>query len=61
MEIEAGVGEAVDLIYTVIDYWNKQMKQYGLEKYKMTFNGTTENYYAPTEEDEDNENNEVEE
>lgn len=58
-EIEAGVGEAVDLIYTVIDYWNKQMKQYGLEKYKMTFNGTTENYYAPTEEDEDNENNEV--
>jgi len=35
------------------------MKQYGLEKYKMTFNGTTENYYAPTEEDEDNENNEV--
>lgn len=58
-EIEAGVGEAVDLIYTVIDYWNKQAKQYGLEKYKMTFNGTTENYYAPTEEDEDNENNEV--
>lgn len=59
MEIEAGVGEAVDLIYTVIDYWNKQMKQYGLEKYKMTFNGTTETYYAPTEEDESNENNEV--
>lgn len=60
-EIEAGVGEAVDLIYTVIDFWNKQMKQYGLDKYKMTFNGTTENYYAPTEEDEDNENREVEE
>lgn len=60
-EIEAGVGEAIDLIYTVIDYWNKQMKQYGLDKYKMTFNGTSEAYYAPTEEGEDNENNEVEE
>lgn len=60
-EIEAGVGEAIDLIYTVIDYWNKQIKQYGLNKYKMTFNGTSEVYYAPAEEDEDNENREVEE
>ena len=50
-EIEAGVGETVDLIYTVIDYWNKQMKQYGLDKYKMTFNGTTENYYAPSDDE----------
>ena len=50
-EIEAGVGETVDLIYTVIDYWNKQAKQYGLDKYKMAFNGTTENYYAPSEDE----------
>ena len=59
-EIEAGVGETVDLIYTVIDYWNKQVQQYGLEKYKMTFNGTTEIYYAPTEEGEDEEDEDIE-
>lgn len=46
-EIEAGIGETVDLIYTVIDYWNKQIDQYGLP-YTMEFNGTTEAYYAPT-------------
>ena len=45
-EIEAGIGETVDLIYTVIDYWNKQNEQYGLP-YTMEFNGTTEAYYAP--------------
>lgn len=47
-EIEAGIGETVDLIYTVIDFWNKQNEQYGLP-YTMKFNGTTETYYAPTE------------
>ena len=47
-EIEAGIGETVDLIYTVIDFWNKQNEQYGLP-YTMEFNGTTEEYYAPTE------------
>ena len=47
-EIEAGIGETVDLIYTVIDFWNKQNEQYGLP-FKMEFNGTTEAYYAPTE------------
>ena len=46
-EIEAGIGETVDLIYTVIDFWNKQNEQYGLP-YTMEFNGTTEAYYAPT-------------
>lgn len=50
-EIEAGIGETVDLIYTVIDFWNKQNEQYGLP-YTMEFNGTTEAYYAPTEDDE---------
>lgn len=50
-EIEAGIGETVDLIYTVIDYWNKQNEQYGLP-YTMEFNGTTEAYYAPTDGDE---------
>lgn len=50
-EIEAGIGETVDLIYTVIDYWNKQNEQYGLP-YTMKFNGTTETYYAPTDGDE---------
>lgn len=57
MEIEAGIGETVDLIYTVIDYWNKQMKQYGLEKYKMVFNGTTEDYYAPINNEDEDSNN----
>ena len=50
-EIEAGIGETVDLIYTVIDFWNKQIEQYRLP-YKMEFNGTTEAYYAPTDETE---------
>ena len=50
-EIEAGIGETVDLIYTVIDFWNKQNEQYGLP-YTMEFNGTTEAYYAPTDGDE---------
>ena len=47
-EIEAGIGETIDLIYTVIDFWNKQNEQYALP-YTMEFNGTTEAYYAPTE------------
>ena len=50
-EIEAGIGETVDLIYTVIDFWNKQNEQYGLP-YTMEFNGTTEAYYAPIDETE---------
>ena len=41
-EVNAGMGEAVDLIYTVIDFWNKQAESYGLEKYKMTYNGVSE-------------------
>ena len=41
------MGEAVDLIYTVIDFWNKQAESYGLEKYKMTYNGVSEEYYEP--------------
>ena len=53
-EIEAGIGETVDLIYTVIDFWNKQNEQYGLP-FTMEFNGTTEAYYAPTDETEVNE------
>ena len=46
-EVNAGMGEAVDLIYTVIDFWNKQAESYGLEKYKMTYNGVSEEYYEP--------------
>ena len=58
MEIEAGVGESIDLIYSIIDYWNKQNETYGLP-YEMEFNGTSEAYYAPT--DDENEEKEVKE
>ena len=50
MEIEAGVGESIDLIYSIIDYWNKQNETYGLP-YEMEFNGTSEAYYAPTDDE----------
>lgn len=52
MEIEAGVGESVDLIYSIIDYWNKQNETYGLP-YEMEFNGTSETYYAPVDDETD--------
>lgn len=61
-EVDAKVGETVDLIYSVIDYWNKQVESFGLD-YKMTFNGVTETYYAPEEddgEDDEDENKEKE-
>lgn len=50
LEIEAGVGESIDLIYSIIDYWNKQNETYGLP-YEMEFNGTSEAYYAPTDDE----------
>ena len=58
MEIEAGVGESIDLIYSIIDYWNKQNETYGLP-YEMEFNGTSEAYYAPN--DDENEEKIIEE
>lgn len=60
LEVEAGIGEAVDLIYTVVDYWNKQVKQYGLNKYKMKFNGVSEEYFAPTKQGHKNDENDNE-
>ena len=58
-EVTATVGESVDLIYSVIDFWNKQNDSYGLP-YTMKFNGVTEDYYAPTEDGEDKDESEDE-
>lgn len=45
-EVNAGVGECVDRIYTVIDTNNKQCEEYGLAKYKYELNGSVERLYA---------------
>lgn len=47
-EVNAGVGQAIDNIYTIIDFWNKQIETYNLP-YKMEFNGTIEELYTDEE------------
>lgn len=44
-EINAHIGECVDNIYTVIDCFNAQMKDYELP-FKMSLNGSIEDLYA---------------
>ena len=40
-EVNAGLGQSIDSIYTIIDFWNKQIESYGLP-YTMEFNGVSE-------------------
>lgn len=43
-EVYAGLNEAVDNIYSIIDYWNEQCESYDLP-FKMSFNGSIEELY----------------
>lgn len=43
-EVYAGLNEAVDNIYSIIDYWNDQCESYDLP-FKMSFNGSIEELY----------------
>ena len=47
-EVNAGLGQSIDSIYTIIDFWNKQIENYGLP-YKMEFNGVSETLYTGEE------------
>lgn len=47
-EVNAGVGQTIDSIYTIIDCWNKQIESYGLP-YTMEFNGVSETLYTGEE------------
>lgn len=47
-EVNAGLGQSIDSIYTIIDFWNKQIESYGLP-YKMEFNGVSETLYTGEE------------
>ena len=44
-EVNAGLGQSIDSIYTIIDFWNKQIETYDLP-YKMEFNGVSETLYT---------------
>ena len=47
-EVMAGVGQSIDSVYTIIDFWNKQVESYGLP-FKMEFNGSLEELYTGDE------------
>lgn len=47
-EVNAGLGQSIDSIYTIIDFWNKQIESYGLP-YTMEFNGVSETLYTGEE------------
>lgn len=47
-EVNAGLGQSIDSIYTIIDFWNKQIDSYGLP-YTMEFNGVSETLYTGEE------------
>ena len=48
-EVNANVCQASDYIYMMIDTFNKQCEQYGLQRYKMVSNGTFEELYTDNE------------
>lgn len=48
-EVNANVCQASDYIYMLIDTFNKQCEQYGLQRYKMVSNGTFEELYTDNE------------
>lgn len=48
-EVNANVCQASDYIYMMIDTFNKQCEQYGLQRYKMVSNGTFEELYVDDE------------
>lgn len=48
-EVNANVCQASDYIYMMIDTFNKQCDQYGLQRYKMVSNGTFEELYVDDE------------
>lgn len=48
-EVNATLGQSIDSIYTIIDFWNKQIDSYGLP-YQMSLNGSIEELYEDGEE-----------
>lgn len=51
-EVNATLGIATDYVYLLIDTFNKQCDTYGID-YKMVFNGSMEEIYLDSDEDED--------
>lgn len=51
-EVNATLGIATDYVYLLIDTFNKQCDTYGID-YKMVFNGSMEEIYLDSGEDED--------
>ena len=56
-EVNANVCQASDYIYMMIDTFNKQCEQYGLQRYKMVSNGTFEELYVDDEAEQPQEEN----
>lgn len=54
-EVQAHVGECVDSIYTIIDSFNRQCKDYGIDS-KMELNCVLEDLYTPQQQEQQQEN-----